>query len=161
MATRARLSAIAASIIRPSSRRFSVTKAMPCAIRWRTDPVRGTPFRSIRPSVIGSTPATMRASSLRPDPIRPNRPRISPLRTVRSTRCTMPGCDTSASVRTGSAPGAAVRGGNIPPISRPIIFWIIRGMPNSAMAPSATSRPSRRTATLSDSRCTSPRICEM
>ncbi len=63
------------------------------------------------PDATGARPKSARTSSVRPDPIRPAMPRISPRRNVNEARCTTGG---AARSRTSSAtsPGEAAREGN-------------------------------------------------
>ena len=78
-------------ISRPSSRRFSVRKAMRAAMARRgVMPATGLPPMTSSPLSKGSRPKRMRASSVRPEPIRPKRPTTSPADTRRSISRTTP-----------------------------------------------------------------------
>ncbi len=81
-----------ASISSPSSRRSSVTKAIPLrmlllAVRLPCD----SPPTSIVPDRYGSSPNRIRPSSVRPEPINPNNPRISPSCRSNEISLTIPG----------------------------------------------------------------------
>ena len=56
-----------------------------------------------------SRPNRIRASSVRPEPIKPNKPSVSPLCSVRWMSSTMPFAETPLSSSKGSLVGAAVR----------------------------------------------------
>ena len=67
--------------------RVVVDKPGPAAIAAATEPGgSGRPRTATRPSLTASMPKMARASSVRPAPTRPARPRISPRCSVRSTR---------------------------------------------------------------------------
>ena len=82
-------------------------------------------------------PNTVCASSLRPEPIRPARPTISPARTVRLTPRTTGGATRSRTSSTGS-PGLAANLGNRWSMVRPTIIVISSGSLVSATGLVAT-----------------------
>ncbi len=158
------LSAIGISRITPWRRRSSGTYAMPRATASRGDPmVTGFPASSISPESAGVNPKRIRASSVRPAPIKPAIPTISPVPT--SSVMSRSPIDEHPRRRTDSivAPGRVEGGGSIDATSRPTISWISSfsvsvGPDRSGSDPSAfrtprvpTLSPSRRTVTRSAS----------
>ena len=93
-------------------------------------------------------PKTVCATSLRPEPISPARPTISPARTVKLTPRTTGGETRSRTSSTG-APGWVANLGNRWSMTRPTIIVISSGSLVSATALVATYSPSRSTVTRS------------
>ena len=101
-----------------------------------------------------------RASSLRPAPISPNIPTISPLRSEKPTSCsTRPRL--RPSTRSTHSPGRFSTYGNSCSSFRPTIIEIIFSLFISAMGHWPMTLPSRITATSSHSARTSSRVWEM
>ncbi len=149
-------------ISRPSARRFSVTKAMPLRMLSRGEwPGSARRRLRYRPVSCGSRPNRMRASSVRPEPIRPKTPSTSPAWRAKLMSATMPARRTPSALEEDAIRGGDRRGGKSWSIGRPTIVVIMPGMSKSLRGPLATSAPSRRMAMSSASRMTSPRMCEM
>ena len=145
--------------------RSSGTRPMPARMASIGERIATSrPSTSTRPRCIGSAPKMARASSVRPAPTRPARPRISPLRTSRLTSWSMTACGSRASrpretPSTASATAPAPepsRCANRRSISRPTIR---RMMPLDVELArrrrSPTRAPSRSTVTRSQIRITS------
>ena len=120
----------------PSSRRFSVTKAMPRRMLSAAETQsQATPSTWICPRSKGSRPKRMRASSVRPEPMSPKSPSTSALCSVRSISLTIPGCDRPRTSRTISSAGVDARDGKIWLMSRPTMREIIVSTVKSSRGP--------------------------
>lgn len=141
-----RLSRMGRSRNNPSCARSSVTNAIPAAIAARTSPRRsGLPSTSIRP-VFPPSPKTARATSVRPEPMSPASPKISPWAMSNEIPCTRA---LSSRSRTDSMTSGRGRGraGCPRASSRPTMSdsRVVRS--SSAVGRSPTTRPSRITTT--------------
>jgi hypothetical protein len=106
------------------------------------------PSMAIVPEVAGVTPNSVSATLLRPEPTRPAKPSISPLRRSNEMSRNRP---SSVRLRTESttSPIGTVSFGNIWVISRPTISRMMSSRVTSAAACSPMKRPSRNTDTSS------------
>ncbi len=144
----------------PSPLRSSVKKPMP----WRIASYgvlifSDCPFNSIVPSFRRSTPNNPRMTSVRPAPIKPEKPMISPALTENETSSNrFPlACLTSRTV----APIDTSRSGYRSPISRPTISRTICSNDVSGIACVETEIPSRKTVIRSQSSKISSIRCEI
>src|SRR5882762_1655780 len=119
------------------------------------------PSSMIRPPVFFAAPNRIRAISVRPAPMRPATPRISPLRTVKLTSFTVGGPE-RPSTRRISGPGTALstRAAR-EPSSRPTIRLMSSSIVPVFASTSPAFRPSRSTAMRSVISNTSESLCEM
>ncbi|MNT39973.1 hypothetical protein D3C72_1762610 [compost metagenome] len=123
--------------------------------------VTATSPRWMAPLVSGSAPKMARATSVRPAPIRPEKPSISPRRKSKlsgpktSLRCK------SVTRSSTSAVGAETRSGNFSSRVRPTIFATMASRVVAAKSSVQTNLPSRSTVTLSMMCCISSSRCEM
>src|SRR5467141_3685996 len=135
---------------------------MPRATASRGLPIRTSlPSSRTRPPVFFAAPKRIRAISVRPAPMRPANPRISPLRTVKLTSFTVGGPE-RPSTRRISGPGTALptRAAR-EPSSRPTIRLMSSSIVPVFASTSPAFRPSRRTAMRSVISNTSESLCEM
>ena len=114
------------------------------------------------PPSSGSMPKTARASSVRPAPISPASPRISPRRTVEVDRARRPGGGARRPRSPGSARPAPPPAGGRSTSGRARSSAGSSPRARSRRAPRCpTTRPSRSTTTRSAQAVTSPSRCEM
>src|SRR6266850_1467957 len=135
---------------------------MPSATASRGLPIRTSlPSSRIRPPVFFAAPKRIRAISVRPAPMRPANPRISPFRSVKLTSFTRGG-PLRPSTRSISGPGSALptRAAR-EPRSRPTIRLMSSSIVPVFASTSPALRPSRSTATRSVISKTSESLCEM
>ena len=144
---------------RPSARRSSGTSPSP-----RVRACGGAFAGTVTPSIVmvparrRSAPITARASSVRPAPIRPEKPTISPAHTRKEISCTRSVVNPSTSSAHG--PGVRSAAGKPCPNSRPTIRAISCSSSRSAACSQATRSPSRKTVTRSASAMTSASLCD-
>src|SRR3954454_10566071 len=153
------LRSIDISITSPCWRRSSGTSPMPARIAAVGEPgLSATPSTSTWPASGVSMPKTARATSLRPAPTRPARPRISPRWTSKVTSVKTPSRVSRSTLSTGS-PISASTLGNSWSSSRPTMRRTSSSVVRPATAPSCVTSPSRSTvidvpmAKISSSRC--------
>ena len=142
---RVRLSATVRLPARPSVLRSSERYPTP----WRIilggpQPVQVTPRTRTSPLATGSRPKTARTSSVRPEPMRPAMPRISPRRSSRSASSGMSSPVRAARSSTGSPTSCRVRW-YMSSSSRPTMRRMIWEVGVSATTPVPTACPSRST----------------
>ena len=143
---------------RPRARRSSGSittprRIAPCGRRRG----RTTPSRSSSPDVIGSAPAIMRASSVRPLPTRPARPTISPARTRRSTSLGTCPHSARASSTTGASAATGGAAGKLTSSWRPSMPSTSESLVSAAAGAVRVMRPSRMIVTVSATASTSSR----
>ncbi len=148
--------------MRPSSFRDSGIIATPASrlrlgFRASCSPVA----RTASPFSDGAAPKIVRASSVRPAPTRPASPSISPARSSKLTPSTPGPYRSRTESATGASAGGGAFGGNVAVSGRPSIASISEASVSDAACAVFTSRPSRRTVTVSASWSTSLRKCEM
>ena len=83
------------------------------------------PWTYISPPSLGSAPKIARAVSVRPAPTSPATPRISPLRTLKDTFCTMRPAQMFLTSRAMGASAGTLRSLRVMKISRPTIMEMI------------------------------------
>src|SRR6185312_6638222 len=113
----------------------------------------GSPSIKTRPESNGSAPKTARASSVRPAPTRPARPRISPRRTSSETlsstvafrSCAVPRRDRRSTFKATAPVFAGARWAKSASTWRPTMRRMIPSMFVSEILPAPTWRPSRST----------------
>src|SRR5437899_9520537 len=135
---------------------------MPSATASRGLPIRTSlPSSKTRPPVFFAAPKRIRAISVRPAPMRPANPRISPLRRLKLTSFTTGGPERPSTRRT-SRPGTALptRAAR-EPSSRPTIRLMTASIVPVLASTSPAFLPSRRTAMRSVISKTSESLCEM
>ena len=118
------------------------------------------PSSSIVPPSFASTPNSARVDSVRPAPISPAMPRISPSYTSNDTsRTILP--DERFLIENIFLPFGVDMRGNFSLISRPTIFLIISSMRISLKLPRVINFPSRMIVTRSAISCRSSRRCDI
>ena len=156
------LALIGSSATTPCRRRSSGRWAMPCAMASAGRRMRTVRPRSrISPWSAGVRPKIARATSVRPAPTRPARPRTSPARRERLTSRTPVAEQPRPRSSSTTSPGAAGFLGNTASRRRPTMSWISSARSTSAIGRVAMVRPSRRTVTRSATRASSSSRCEM
>ena len=108
-----RLSATDIGSARPSPLRSSLRypTRWPMRRAGESAVVDGSDAIRTAPDATGASPKSARTSSVRPDPIKPAMPRISPRRSVNEARRT-PGGAARSRTSSATSPGEAVRAGN-------------------------------------------------
>ncbi len=147
----------------PCSLRSSVRKAMPLrtasrGLRILTGSL--APYKYISPLSARSAPNRARIISVRPEPISPATPRISPRRTSKLTSLTL-SPTVSPTTRRAAWPAALVRRGCSCSKSRPTIIRIISLTLTSLVGLVEMTFPSLSTVTRSAMRMTSSMRCEI
>ena len=145
----------------PSFFRSSGASTTPCLIASVGQLTKiSLPSSSIVPPFFASTPNSARVDSVRPAPISPAMPRISPSYTSNDTSRTILPAERFFIENIFLPLGIDTRG-NFSLISRPTIFLIISSIRMSLNSPRVMNFPSRMIVTRSAMSCSSSRRCDM
>ena len=134
---------------------------MPLRIASRGLPIAtGRPSSRIDPASAGAMPNSASATSVRPAPMSPDMPRISPRRSAKDTSRKAPVRHRPSTASTVGPSGWGERL-NSESSGRPTIAWTRRAGVKASVGSVQTWRPSRSTVMRSQSANTSSRRCEM